>query len=74
VLKDPAPIVGVTTLADFSINIAVKPWVAVPDFAVSGQEIYKAIVEQFRAQRISIPFPQREIKVLPGSASLVVNQ
>jgi small conductance mechanosensitive channel len=74
VLKDPAPVVGITTLADFSINIAIKPWVAVPDYVACGQEIYKAIVEQFRAQRITIPFPQRELKVLPGSGPLVVNQ
>jgi small conductance mechanosensitive channel len=74
VLKEPVPVVGVTTLADSSINISMKPWVQVPDYAVSSQEIYKAVVEQFRAHRIAIPFPQREIKVLPSSAPLVANR
>src|SRR5437667_6695143 len=31
VLKDPTPAVGVTTLGDSSINIAVKPWVSIGD-------------------------------------------
>lgn len=71
VLKDPAPIIGVSTLADSSIQIAVKPWVPVVDFATAGADIYKTILERFRAAQITIPFPQREVRVLPGSAPLV---
>jgi len=56
VLKDPTPAVGVTTLGDSSINIAVKPWVAVNDFGAAGAEINLAIVEEFRLKRIEIPF------------------
>lgn len=73
VLKDPAPIIGVSTLADSSIQIAVKPWVPVTDFATAGAELYKAILERFRAANITIPFPQREVRVLPGSAPLVAH-
>jgi small conductance mechanosensitive channel len=72
VLKDPAPIIGVNTLADSSIQIAVKPWVPVTDFATAGADLYKAILERFRAAQITIPFPQREVRVLPGSAPLLV--
>jgi len=64
VLKDPAPVVLVSMLADSSINIAVKPWVNVPDFGPVGGEVNKAIVEEFRARKISIPFPQREVRML----------
>ena len=63
-LKDPAPVVGVTMLADFSINIAVCPWTSVGDFGPAQAEIYQAIVEQFRANKIEIPFPQREVRLL----------
>ncbi len=70
VLKDPTPAVGVTTLGDSSINIAVKPWVAVSDFGPAGAEINLAIVEEFRLKRIEIPFPQREIRLLNGDATL----
>jgi small conductance mechanosensitive channel len=64
VLKEPNAIVGVSQLADFSINFSVKPWVAVADFATASAELYDAIVEGFRRDKIEIPFPQREIRVL----------
>ena len=64
VLKDPAPVLGVSVLADSSINISVNPWVNVPDFGPAGGEINKALVETFRGKSISIPLPQREIRML----------
>lgn len=64
VLKDPSPIVRVSVLSDSSINIAVKPWVPVTEFGVARGEINKAIVEEFRARNVSIPFPQREVRLL----------
>lgn len=64
VLKEPVPVVGVTMLADSSINIAVKPWVKVDDFVLAQGEINQAIAEQLRAANISIPFPQREVRLL----------
>jgi small conductance mechanosensitive channel len=66
VLKELAPGVGVTTLADSSINIAIAPWVAVGDFGAAKGEIYQAVLERFREAGISIPFPQREIRILNG--------
>ena len=67
VLKEPAPVVGVTMLADSSINIAIKPWTAVGDYGPAQAEIYQAIVEQFRANNIEIPFPQREVRMLTAT-------
>ena len=64
VLKDPAPVVRVSMLADSSINIAVRPWVAVPDYGPAMGEVNKAVVEEFRKRSISIPFPQREVRTL----------
>lgn len=69
VLKEPVAIVGVTALADSSINIAVKPWVNVPDYEAACALINKGIVEKFRDAKIEIPFPQREIRLLGGSAA-----
>ena len=65
-LKDPAPAVGTATLADSSIVIAIKPWACWPILDRSQAEINKAVVEAFREARIEIPFPQREIRLLPG--------
>lgn len=68
VLQEPAPVVGVSQLADSSVNISVMPWVAVSDFVPAGAEINRAILETFRAQGIAIPFPQREVRMLGASA------
>jgi len=64
VLKDPAPVVRVSLLADSSINIAVKPWVPVLDYGAAVGEVNKAVVEEFRKHNIVIPFPQREVRLL----------
>ena len=64
VLREFEPFVGVTTLGDCSINIAVKPWVGSADFGLASAEINQAIATQFRAQKIEIPFPQREVRLL----------
>jgi small conductance mechanosensitive channel len=67
VLKEPVAVVGVTMLADCSINICVKPWVQVTDFVAAQTEINQGIAEQLRAANISIPFPQREVRLLNGN-------
>ncbi len=69
VLKDPAPVVLVSELADSSINFAVRPWVPVMDYIEAGGEIYKAVVEEFDTREISMPFPQHEVRLLNGPAA-----
>jgi small conductance mechanosensitive channel len=66
VLKDPEPAVGVALLADSSISLAIKPWTKVDDFLPASAEINQAIAESFRAGKIEIPFPQREVRMLNG--------
>ena len=67
VLRDPAPNLGVSVLADSSIKISVNPWVNAPDFGPAGGEINKAIVEAFRGRNIVIPFPQQEVRMLANA-------
>ena len=67
VLKDPAPVVGVTSLDDSSVSVAVKPWVAVNDYGAAMTEINQAILEQFQSHQIEIPFPQHEIRIVNGA-------
>jgi small conductance mechanosensitive channel len=66
VLGHMEPVIGVSVLADSSVNIAVKPWTTVDDFAAAGAEINQAILERFRRDGIAIPFPQREVRLLPS--------
>jgi small conductance mechanosensitive channel len=67
IMKDPAPVVRVTTLGDSSVTIAVRPWAQVTEAGVAGSEVVRAILEQFRTAGIKIPFPQREVRMLEPS-------
>lgn len=64
VLKTPTPAVGVNGLADCSIEIAVKPWVSVVDYVSTGAEIYQTILDTFQREKIEMPFPQCEVRML----------
>jgi small conductance mechanosensitive channel len=68
VIQDMTPVIGVQLLADSSINIAVRPWVAVQDYGPAGREINKSILEAFREHGIVIPFPQREVRLVQDAA------
>jgi len=67
VLPQPAPYVHVNTLADSSVNITVRPWVKVADYADTIGELNRALLETFRARGIQIPFPQREVHIVERS-------
>lgn len=55
VLQEPAPVVMVDTLATYAVEIAIKPWVNVPDYIAAHGEVSKSIIETFRGQGIAIP-------------------
>jgi small conductance mechanosensitive channel len=67
VLREPAPRVQVSALADSSVNISVQPWASVTDYAPAIGELNKTLLETFRAKGISIPFPQREVRLLENA-------
>lgn len=64
VLRDPVPLVQVIALAESAVQIAVKPWVAVSDFSPVIDELSRAIIEDCRRRGISIPVPQREVRLI----------
>ncbi|HTT02621.1 MAG TPA: mechanosensitive ion channel family protein [Steroidobacteraceae bacterium] len=64
VLKEPVAVVGTTALGEWSVTIAVRPWVAVADYVAATGELNAALLEGFRARHISIPLPQREVRLL----------
>lgn len=67
VLKEPVAFVGISELASSAITLVIEPWVSVTDIVLAKAELYKAIVEQFRANEIEIPFPRREVRLLRAS-------
>ena len=63
VLKQPAPVIGVSELAASTVTLTIQPWVAVPDVVPAKGELYQALVERFRAGSIDIPYPIHEVRV-----------
>jgi len=61
ILKDPAPQIVVSELADSSINFNVRPWVNSADYWEVYFDVTETIKKKFDAENISIPFPQRDV-------------
>ena len=64
ILQNPAPVVGVARLADFSVSLNINPWVRVPDYEAAASEINQAVLDTFREKGVVIPLPQREVRML----------
>lgn len=64
VLKDPAPVVAVTEMADSSVNLVVRPWTKTGDYWDVFFNLQKAIKQAYDRAGISIPFPQRDIHLI----------
>ena len=63
VLKDPAPMVAVSELADSSVNFVARAWTSADDYWGFYFDTTEKVKKQFDAERISIPYPQRDVHV-----------
>ncbi len=61
VLEDPPPLVAVLELAESSVNLAIRPWVAPQQYWPLKFDLQRQIKLEFDANGITIPFPQSEI-------------
>jgi small conductance mechanosensitive channel len=48
VLKEPAPVTSVETVAADTVTIVAKPWLAIADWEAAQAELYPAIVQRLR--------------------------
>jgi len=58
------PVIGIELFNESSIDIAYRYWAPANSYFKTQYEINLEIMEAFRKNSISIPFPQREIKIL----------
>ena len=58
-LKEPAPSVNVSELADSSINFAVRPWSTAEDYWDVYFGITENVKEALDAAGIEIPYPHQ---------------
>jgi small conductance mechanosensitive channel len=63
VLKDPAPMVAISELADSSVNFVTRAWTSADDYWDFYFDTTEKVKKQFDAAGIGIPYPQRDIHV-----------
>ena len=61
ILKDPAPDILVSEIAESSVNFAVRPWCRPADYWTVYFGVTEAIKKRFDQDGITIPFPQRDV-------------
>ncbi len=64
-LKTPEPEVFVGELGDNSVNIFCRPWSKSDDYWTVYWDLTGQAKERFDAEGISIPFPQRDVHLIP---------
>lgn len=64
ILAEPAPVIGLVSLGDSSVNFVVRPWVASADYWPVLFDLNERMKKRFDAEGISIPFPQRDVHII----------
>jgi len=65
ILGDPAPSLVITGFGDSGVNLVARPWVAPDQWWTVLTEYREKVKTAFAENGIQIPFPQREIRMLP---------
>ena len=66
VLKEPKPVIAVSTLASSSVQIIARPWVNTPNYHAVYWQVTENVKISFDKAGISIPFNQLDVN-LSGS-------
>lgn len=74
VLQDPAPSVSVLELADSSVNLAVRPWTKTENYWEVFGSVQEALKTRFDEVGISIPYPQRDLRLVSSPELKVVSR
>ena len=70
VLKTPKSLVRVRELQDSAIQVTLLVWIPKPEFYDEVLDfLNQQILKQFRKKNIQIPFPQREVTLLPPEST-----
>jgi small conductance mechanosensitive channel len=63
ILKDPAPFIGLSELADSSVNFTVRVWVDGADYWGVFFDMNEKVYTKFADYNLNIPFPQMDVYV-----------
>ena len=60
-MKDPAYFIALGALADSSVNITVRAWVASEDYWGVFFDMNEKVYKTFPKEGLNIPFPQMDV-------------
>ncbi|MCF8362209.1 MAG: mechanosensitive ion channel [Prolixibacteraceae bacterium] len=63
ILKEPAPFIALSEMADSSVNIVVRAWVEAPNYWSVFFNTNEVVFKEFNKQGINIPYPQMDVHV-----------
>ena len=66
-LTTPEPVIHLHRLSDSSMDFIVRPWVRTEDYWEAYWALMRAAKLRFDAEGISIPYPQRDVHLVPSS-------
>ena len=67
VVQSPAPQIGIDNFGDSSINIGMRYWVPTKEYYHTLYRVNLGVYEALTKASITIPFPQREVRVISES-------
>ncbi|MDX9809436.1 MAG: mechanosensitive ion channel family protein [Sphaerochaetaceae bacterium] len=73
ILTDPAPVIEVNKLNNSSVDLVVRPWTKPADYWSVYFRFQQEILEKFREEGISIPFPQIDVHFPDGSRTFLAD-
>ena len=75
VLADPPPVARLMGFGENGINLELRLWVNDPENGANNvrSDVYLRIWRAFRSAEISIPAPQREVRLIPERAAKAVS-
>lgn len=69
VAKTPAPTIGIQAFGDSAIEIGYRYWLPTRQYIQLSYAVNLAVYKALKDARITIPFPQREVRLLGGNPS-----
>ena len=61
VLKDPAPVVLLSSLDDSAVTLTVRYWTLFDDLYVTQADVLETIYQEFPKNKLNFPFPQMDV-------------
>jgi small conductance mechanosensitive channel len=66
VTQQPAPIIGIESFGESAIVISLRYWVPTKEYFLVMHQANLAIYKALKESKITIPYPQREIRMIPS--------